>query len=102
MSAVTPAQVAAATMAFDDALAELGLTPTDAPTLQQRYAGMRASLETLAPVAGRIDARLRAPEKGLIVKGWDSGAVWAGHFDGSAKTASCDWWIPIAESEAPK
>jgi hypothetical protein len=47
-------------------------------------------------IASAIDARERPPEPGLIVKGWNTGAVWAGRFDGSPKAASCDWWIPLA------
>lgn len=42
-----------------------------------------------------IDAKLRPPEPGLIVKRWNGGSVWAGIYRGDAKGSSCDWWMPL-------
>ena len=47
------------------------------------------------PDAGWINASVRPPEKGWIVKRWKTGAVWAGKYDGTDKMGSCDEWMPL-------
>jgi hypothetical protein len=44
---------------------------------------------------GWKDSKVEPPKPGFIVKRWNSGAMWAGFFDGSAKFANCDQWYPL-------
>lgn len=47
-----------------------------------------------------IDAKVRPPEPGLIVKRWKKPhgySHWAGYFNGDAKMASCDFWLMLPE-----
>ncbi len=47
-----------------------------------------------------IDAKVRPPEPGLIVKRWikpDGFSHWAGYYGGGAKMASCDFWLELPD-----
>lgn len=47
-----------------------------------------------------IDAKVRPPEPGLIVKRWKKPhgySHWAGYFNGDPKMASCDFWLSLPE-----
>jgi hypothetical protein len=44
---------------------------------------------------GWFYTRRRSPVKGLIVKRFESGALWVGFCDGSPKHADCEAWYPI-------
>ena len=48
-----------------------------------------------------VDAKVRPPEPGLIVKRWKwpdgSFSHWAGYFNGNVKMSSCDFWLLLPE-----
>ncbi len=35
---------------------------------------------------------LASVDAGPVVKLWNNGHMWAGHYDGSAKMSNCDWY----------
>lgn len=47
------------------------------------------------PEPGWIDAKVRPPEPGHIVKRWKDGSTWSGLFTGDPKMASCDYWFKL-------
>lgn len=81
--------------AMEACIVEVGLVLGATRRKMEQYKQEADSLWRVRKPPERIRTSERAPERGLIVKGWDSGAVWAGYCDGSPKAASCDWWMPI-------
>lgn len=58
-------------------------------------ADLHAALARVVAANGWVNSKVSPPQPGLIVKRWNSGAVWAGIFNGDTKMASCDWWMPL-------
>lgn len=66
--------------------------------MKKLIAVWRAVLALVTPTTtGWISCSVQSPQPGWIVKRWNSGTVWAGYFNGDAKMASCDYWLPIPD-----
>lgn len=58
-----------------------------------------ATFNTDIAKKGWKDPAVEPVQPGFIVKRWNSGALWAGFFDGNPKMAGCDQWYPLPFSK---